>query len=1282
MMNAPSVVSSSQINLSWSAASDAESGIQNYKLYYCSGSTSCSPSTLITLGNQTSYNHTGLSANTLYRYQVSAVNGTGLEGSRSSIVSATTQSSSTSGTTYYVATTGSDSNSCTATRNLSTPKRTITAGMTCLASGDTLEVKGGTYNENLVINVPSGTAGAYTTIQAAEGETVWLRPTTFTASPSFPYQRMMHMGFGGQHHVKIERINMDGSGYPDTDIYSVSGIMTAGLTNNSTPTHSLIFDGIEIKNTRGDAMHMRDGTYNSIFRNMHIHSIGPSVADTSGAGGIYWQSSSGTPGNLLEYSLIESGDAAIGMADASNAIIRRNIFRTSIGPSIYIRPGTQNLLYINNLIIDNSAGIYITNPGAITGVKIFNNTIYKTTNTGGGGVWGACIRIGSDGLARLSESVASIKNNICSETQGPSTTNVSGNLYAADAKFVNAAGGDFHLQSTSPAIDTGITLAEVTSDFDGVSRPQGSAYDMGGYEFTSAADTTPPSAPSNLSTTAVSSSQINLSWTAATDGQSAITNYKIYRCTGSSCTPTTLIATIGNTTSYQNTGLAASTAYRYAVSAVSGGGEGQKSNTATATTQSSSTSGTTYYVATTGSDSNSCTAARNLSTAKRTITAGMTCLASGDTLEVKGGTYNENLVINVPSGTASAYTTIRAATGEAVWLRPTIYYSSTDPYHRTIRMHSGGQHHIKIERINVDLTGLPVDGVHSTEGVHTQGVSNSNTPTHHLIYEGIEIKGSRGDASHIRMTYGTIFRNMHIHDVRPSVADTSPASNIYFQSNTSGTEGNIVENSILGSNNDNEGGLGISMIGANDPIVRNTLITGNAGNACIVFREGTANALFYNNICAKTNSGIVILSTSSNVKVYNNTIHGLTNTGNNGIWGSCLRSSGTTALSSNQAALVKNNICWQTQGPTTFHVAGNLYTDPQFVSINSDDYHLESTSPAINAGITLAEVTTDFDSVSRPQGSAYDMGAYEYCSGGSCGGGMPATQSPYLGSPISLPGTIQAEHYDLGGEGVAYHDTTSGNAGNQFRTDNVDIQTTTDTGGGYNIGYVTAGEWLEYTVSVPTTGTYGIETRVASQGSGGTFHYTLDGASITSAQTVPDTGSWQSFQTLSATAMLSQGTHILRLYFDTNGATGSVGNINWIRAATPSIATFNQSDRIQTNTSGSTVNVRSCASTSCSILGTQPDRALGTITSGSPTTADGFTWHQIDFASGADGFVAESFLVFAGDLNRDNTVNSLDWSMMNSAWFTADTTAGINKDGLVNSIDFGIMNRNWGASSS
>ena len=52
--------------------------------------------------------------------------------------------------------------------------------------------------------------------------------------------------------------------------------------------------------------------------------------------------------------------------------------------------------------------------------------------------------------------------------------------------------------------------------------------------------------------------------------------------------------------------------------------------------------------------------------------------------------------------------------------------------------------------------------------------------------------------------------------------------------------------------------------------------------------------------------------------------------------------------------------------------------------------------------------------------------------------------------------------------------------------------------------------------------------------------------------------------------------------------------------------------------------------------------------------------------------------LFAGDLDQNNAVNTLDWGMMNTKWFTNDPVADINQDTLVNTIDFSYMNRNWG----
>lgn len=144
-----------------------------------------------------------------------------------------------------------------------------------------------------------------------------------------------------------------------------------------------------------------------------------------------------------------------------------------------------------------------------------------------------------------------------------------------------------------------------------------------------------------------------------------------------------------------------------------------------------------------------------------------------------------------------------------------------------------------------------------------------------------------------------------------------------------------------------------------------------------------------------------------------------------------------------------------------------------------------------------------------------------------------STQSPYGGTVRNIPGTIEAEHYDNGGEGVAYHDLSSGNSGGALRSDNVDIEATTDTGAGQNIGWIQAGEWLEYTVHVTTAGTQTIQVRVASTSAGKTFHLELDGANISGTLTVPNTGAWQTWQTVTATTpSLTTGQKVLRIVMD------------------------------------------------------------------------------------------------------------------------------------------------------
>jgi predicted Rdx family selenoprotein len=159
---------------------------------------------------------------------------------------------------------------------------------------------------------------------------------------------------------------------------------------------------------------------------------------------------------------------------------------------------------------------------------------------------------------------------------------------------------------------------------------------------------------------------------------------------------------------------------------------------------------------------------------------------------------------------------------------------------------------------------------------------------------------------------------------------------------------------------------------------------------------------------------------------------------------------------------------------------------------------------------------------------------------------MPAANIALTANSASeIPGLIEAENYDLGGQNTAYYDTTAGNAGGQYRTDDVDVEACSE--GGYSIGYIAAGEWAAYSIYVPQTTAYQISVRLACSGAGGKFRIEVDGQNMTGSMTVPDTGGWQNWSTLSKGGIqLSTGFHVLKLVME-SATSGRVGNFNWLR---------------------------------------------------------------------------------------------------------------------------------------
>lgn len=161
------------------------------------------------------------------------------------------------------------------------------------------------------------------------------------------------------------------------------------------------------------------------------------------------------------------------------------------------------------------------------------------------------------------------------------------------------------------------------------------------------------------------------------------------------------------------------------------------------------------------------------------------------------------------------------------------------------------------------------------------------------------------------------------------------------------------------------------------------------------------------------------------------------------------------------------------------------------------------------------------------------------------------------GNAWPIPGRIEAENFDTGGEGVAYSDIDQGNNGSSSYRDgeNVDIQPIEGSSNGeINVGWTIDGEWLEYTVNVSEAGTYVVDVRMAAQNDGGTVRFLSDSVDKTGAIDFLTTGGWQTYTVVTSPEfLLESGEQTVRLELTTGGS-----NLDWIefRRVTQSYTDF------------------------------------------------------------------------------------------------------------------------------
>jgi hypothetical protein len=148
----------------------------------------------------------------------------------------------------------------------------------------------------------------------------------------------------------------------------------------------------------------------------------------------------------------------------------------------------------------------------------------------------------------------------------------------------------------------------------------------------------------------------------------------------------------------------------------------------------------------------------------------------------------------------------------------------------------------------------------------------------------------------------------------------------------------------------------------------------------------------------------------------------------------------------------------------------------------------------------------------------------------------------YPGQTLMIPGKIQAQYFDVGGQGITYYDTTPGNSGGSLRTrEDVDIVAITDGSANYAIDNIQTGEWLLYTIS-STADQTSLYARVASTQAGGQILVWLDDQLLGTVN-VPNTGSLTAWQNVVLTGLTlpDKQNALLKLEF-----VGTGFRLNWI----------------------------------------------------------------------------------------------------------------------------------------
>ena len=418
-------------------------------------------------------------------------------------------------------------------------------------------------------------------------------------------------------------------------------------------------------------------------------------------------------------------------------------------------------------------------------------------------------------------------------------------------------------------------------------------------------------------------------------------------------------------------------------------------------------SATTYYVATTGNNSNPGTTLQPWLTLQHAVDT----VVAGDTILVKSGTYAGCRIGR--SGQANLPCTLKTDTGAAVLI------NAASPANR----HNSN---IEVELFDVTLSYWVIDGF-EVSGALRYGIDLRDTD--HVTVQNCFVHNSAVTGIFLAFCYHPLIQNNQSanngeHGVYQSNSGDFPTirgntlhhnagAGLHMNGDRNFTPGDgIISSALVEKNvvyeNGTAGGSGINCDGVDDSIIRNNLIYNNHASGISLYAtdgtEGSSRNKVYNNTIVMPADARWCINISASTEGQPNAVGNLVK--NNILYnahtfrGSITTYSGAVSgfqsdynvvvsrFSSDDGGTNMTLAQWQALG---YDLHSFVATPTAlFVSPAGNNYHLKSGSPAADAAATFAEVTDDLDNVLRPQGIAFDMGCFELS-------GAPPAAHPSIG---------------------------------------------------------------------------------------------------------------------------------------------------------------------------------------------------------------------------------------------------------------------------------------------